>query len=213
MRIAVLAVVVAMAATAQATSVGMALAGGSNTVVIDTVILYPPGTPVATPGFSARPGYYDTFDFHRADMPTRVVGKWLMNGSRMVVFELNPAVPDTWYTLPTSTDSRVKLLTLDAVEETEVARPMQAVSVAPRLARTSVTVRAEVAAAGARGLVRVYDAAGVPVREFALSTSKGILSARWDLTDAAGNRVSPGIYYCQVSAGSARGVAKVIVTQ
>jgi hypothetical protein len=148
-------------------------------------------------------------------MPGTAIFYSRLNGTAPLTLTLYNVVDDSWYEYEVAPPApRIKLqLHPGVADEAGAARPALAVAVSPRLARTSVMVRAEVAEAGVRGAARVYDAAGVPVREFALSTSKGILSARWDLTDAAGNRVSPGIYYCQVSAGSARGVAKVIVTQ
>jgi len=62
--------------------------------------------------------------------------------------------------------------------------------------------------------LRVHDAAGRLVsRPFAGSIAAGVTSLSWSATDAAGRRLSPGIYFLTLQAGSQRAVRRIVVAE
>jgi hypothetical protein len=63
------------------------------------------------------------------------------------------------------------------------------------------------------GTVRIYDQAGNLVRALADGSRQvGLHSVVWNGTDAADNRVAPGVYFCTVSAGAAAGYRKLVLS-
>jgi len=62
--------------------------------------------------------------------------------------------------------------------------------------------------------IRIYDVQGRVVRTLADShRAAGYYSEVWDLTNAAGQRVAPGVYFCRMEAGSFRDTKKVVLLQ
>jgi len=81
----------------------------------------------------------------------------------------------------------------------------------PCPARTSVRLDFTMASP-ASGEVEVFDLSGRRVASVARGLfAAGTSSVRWDLTDAAGRRVAPGIYLARVRVGAGSESRRVIV--
>jgi hypothetical protein len=60
----------------------------------------------------------------------------------------------------------------------------------------------------------VFNVRGQLVRTLVLeSQAPGLHSAVWDARDEAGNRVSPGVYFCRLEAGGATTVKKMALAR
>jgi flagellar hook assembly protein FlgD len=60
------------------------------------------------------------------------------------------------------------------------------------------------------GMVEIYDVLGRFVREDPISGGEAFT---WDLTDASGRRVSPGVYFLSVSTGSLMSRKKIVLAR
>jgi hypothetical protein len=97
------------------------------------------------------------------------------------------------------------------VNEGKVQKPLSAVGVAPNPATDRALISFSVAKAG-NASVRIYSSSGKLVRTVLNQTvSAGNSSATWDLRDNAGQRVTNGMYFYEVTAGSTVAHGKVSV--
>jgi hypothetical protein len=97
------------------------------------------------------------------------------------------------------------------VNEGKVVKPLSAVSVAPNPATARALISFSLAKAG-NASVRIYSSTGKLVRTVLNQTvSAGSSSATWDLRNDAGQRVTNGMYFYEVAAGSTVAHGKVSV--
>jgi hypothetical protein len=97
------------------------------------------------------------------------------------------------------------------VNEGKAQKPLSAVGVAPNPATDRALISFSVAKAG-NASVRIYSSSGKLVRTVLNQTvSAGNSSATWDLRDNAGQRVTNGMYFYEVTAGSTVAHGKVSV--
>jgi FlgD Ig-like domain len=97
------------------------------------------------------------------------------------------------------------------VPQTAVASELSLGAPMPCPARTSVRLDFTMASP-ASGEVEVFDLSGRRVASIARGPfAAGTSSVRWDLTDAAGRRVAPGIYLARVRVGARSESRRVIV--
>jgi hypothetical protein len=97
------------------------------------------------------------------------------------------------------------------VSEGKVGKPLNAVSVAPNPTRNRALISFSLAKAG-NASVRVYSSTGKLVRTVLSQTvSAGSSSATWDLRNDTGQRVTNGMYFYEVAAGSTVAHGKVSV--
>jgi len=86
--------------------------------------------------------------------------------------------------------------------------------IGPNPFQASTTVRFDLAQR-ARVALRVYDVAGRLVRTLVGDEELGAGSHAldWDGRDEGGGRLSPGLYFCQLSAGSVRETRRVVLAR
>lgn len=80
--------------------------------------------------------------------------------------------------------------------------------VLPNPARVAATLRWS-ADAGERASLMVLDVHGRRVRDLPAESGE----ARWDLRDASGRRVTPGLYFCELRSGETRSVRRLLVVR
>ena len=211
-RTLVLFVILGVASLATATTLGMVLSVGSIQTSIDTVYLFPPGTPTVTPGFTGRPGTYDTFDFRVPDLPDRFYIRWHDTQQQGIVLDQTNPQLDLWYTLPLS-DSRVKLHMVNGIEEAGTTlRQVSALRATPSLFQGSTRLSFSVASPNPVR-VDVCDATGRTVRTlFVGQRSAGACNLVWNAHDDADRVVQPGVYFVRVTVGPDRSTTKLVLT-
>ncbi len=97
------------------------------------------------------------------------------------------------------------------INEGKTAKPLSAVSAAPNPAKDRALISFSLANAG-NASVRIYSASGKLVRTVLDQTvGAGNSSATWDLRNDAGQRVTNGMYFYEVTAGSTVAHGKVSV--
>ena len=103
------------------------------------------------------------------------------------------------------------LLPPTGIGEGKVEKPLSAMSVTPNPVTDRVLISFSLAKAG-HASVRVYSSSGKLVRTVLDQTvSAGGSSATWDLRNDAGQRVTNGMYFYEVTAGSTVAQGKVSV--
>jgi hypothetical protein len=93
--------------------------------------------------------------------------------------------------------------------------PAVSMTVGPNPASSSVRLAVRLAPAGTEPIrLTIYDAAGRAIRELGLSRP-GVETARfeWDLRDATGRRVAPGLYFAQARAGASHEERTIVVAR
>jgi len=100
-----------------------------------------------------------------------------------------------------------------AVPEAPVAAAIELAPPIPNPARGASTIRFRVPRE-MRGSLAIHDVTGRRVRLLEAGIlSAGQHEARWDLADAAGTRVSAGIYWCHLSSESGRASRRMVVLE
>ena len=100
-----------------------------------------------------------------------------------------------------------------AVPEAPVAAAIEVGPPIPNPARGASTIRFRVPRE-MRGSLAIHDVTGRRVRLLEAGIlSAGQHEARWDLADAAGTRVSAGIYWCHLSSESGRASRRMVVLE
>jgi hypothetical protein len=80
----------------------------------------------------------------------------------------------------------------------------------PNPTRGTATIRFDLATPS-RIQLEIFDSQGRRMRRFDASHSAGRFSIEWDLRNASGSRVAPGIYAYRLTAGSHRAGNKMVV--
>jgi hypothetical protein len=84
----------------------------------------------------------------------------------------------------------------------------------PNPASPATVVSFDVPNPGSEVSIRVYDVNGRLVRSLVDGQkAAGYHSAPWDLTNGAGQRVAPGVYFCRMEAGAFRDTKKVVLLE
>jgi hypothetical protein len=172
---------------------------------------------IQTPGFGGAANTEDTFQFPpRVVWPDQgVIVYYSIDGSPRAPFAIAILQEDQYYDLPgfgTDAEPRIKFLRGGAVGEGPRAAQPVRLGVAPNPLVTAATVRLALRRAGDLR-VEVFDGTGQVVRVLAAGRSApGNLALRWDGSDSAGTRVSPGVYFVRAAVDDAASLAKVVVT-
>jgi hypothetical protein len=82
---------------------------------------------------------------------------------------------------------------------------------APNPAAAGVTLRGTIPAGAGAAELGIYDLSGRQVLSFGRFAGAGPFTRAWDLRDAAGTRVSAGLYFARLRAGEARAVGRILV--
>jgi hypothetical protein len=187
----------------------------SHKVRIDSALVVA-GAPmrIPTPGWGGDPGVTDSFDFPPVSVwPGSVTLFVVLNDTQSVLMPFPAPVNGTWYSFrnvsPVAPEAMFWAPTGVAGGE-KPARPAVALAVRPSVISGRAVFSLGLEGRGGATL-EIFDAAGNPARRFEVAAGTGSLG--WDGTDAAGNRLADGVYFCRLSSGDEVAVRKVLLAR
>jgi hypothetical protein len=130
-----------------------------------------------------------------------------------LVFEVNGTVTNVVFDPHNSIYKTVQQITVGAPPVLPQTGPSVALTIGPDPARSSALFRVELGAASKLPIeVRLYDTAGRWIRTLGpVAPGARRADIQWDLRDASGRRITPGLYFAQARVGANHEEKSVVV--
>ena len=129
-----------------------------------------------------------------------------------LVFTVNGAVTNVVFDPRNSIYKNIQQITVGAPPLVPDGGPSLALTATPNPARSSALFRVELGAATKLPIeVRLYDSAGRWIRTLGPAAATRRAEFLWDLRDASGRRMAPGLYFAQAKVGANHEEKSIVV--
>jgi aminopeptidase N len=148
-----------------------------------------------------------------ADTTVTILNNAVAQENQLII--VNGTVTTVVFDPRNSIYKRIQQITVDAPRVIPNAGPSIALSAAPNPSRSSSLLRVQLGGTSREAIhMTIYDSGGRAIRALAPSRP-GAASAdfQWDLTDASGHRVAPGLYFAQARVGANHEERSITVLQ
>jgi aminopeptidase N len=156
------------------------------------------------------------FQVQRSALPdTFVTATNQARGEEYLVFTVNGTVTNIIFDPRNSIYKRIQRTTDGVPPVAPDAGPPVALTAAPNPARASSLLRVHLGGATSQAIsVRLYDSAGRWIRTLGPApVGATVAEFRWDLRDAGGRRVAPGLYFAQARVGANHEEKSIVVVK